>query len=84
MLLAADGSVKPCCFATQDLGNLNEATAEEIWNGPRIVELRAFIKHNKIHPVCDGAICKFVQNMKKDDHAPTSSPAFAPQDEVST
>jgi MoaA/NifB/PqqE/SkfB family radical SAM enzyme len=66
MHVAADGSVKPCCFARGELGNLfNEPDADAIWNGPIAVELRAFIKRNEVHPVCRGAICKFVQNMEK-------------------
>jgi hypothetical protein len=65
MFVLADGLVMPCCYAQRELGNLKDASLEEIWNGPVAVELRAFIKRNEVHPVCDGAICKFVQNMKK-------------------
>ncbi len=65
MMVASDGRVMPCCFAKHELGNLNEASAEAIWNGPVAVELRASIKRNAVHSICNGAICKFVQNMKK-------------------
>lgn len=62
-MVTADGAVKPCCFAPGALGNLNEATPDAIWNGPLAVELRGYIRDNRIHPVCAGAPCKFVQNM---------------------
>ena len=62
MVVTADGMVTPCCFASGPLGSLHEATAEAIWNGPIAMELRQFIKEDKIHSVCAGAPCKFVQN----------------------
>ena len=66
MHVAADGSVKPCCFATGELGNLFvEPDVDTIWNGPIAVELRAFIKLDQVHPVCRGAICKFVKNTEQ-------------------
>jgi radical SAM protein with 4Fe4S-binding SPASM domain len=64
MMVASDGRIMPCCFATHELGNLNEASPEAIWNGPIAVDLRASIKRNEVHSICKGAICKFVQNMK--------------------
>lgn len=64
MMVTADGAVKPCCYALGQLGNLHDATPEEIWNGRAAIELRSFIKTDKIHPICAGAPCKFVQNMQ--------------------
>ena len=61
-MVTADGMVTPCCFASGHLGSLHEATAEAIWNGPIAMELRKFIKADKIHPVCVDAPCKSVQN----------------------
>lgn len=61
MMVTADGAVKPCCFAPGVLGNLNLASAEAVWNGPVAVELRSYIRDNKVHPVCAGAPCKYVQ-----------------------
>lgn len=66
-MLTADGIVKPCCFAPGNIGNLHEASAEAIWNGERALELRRFIKDNRIHPICADAPCKFVQNMRAMD-----------------
>ncbi len=64
MMVTADGAVKPCCFASGTLGNLHEASAEEIWNGSIAVELRKFIKANRVHAVCAKAPCKYVQSMQ--------------------
>ncbi|WP_190303169.1 MULTISPECIES: SPASM domain-containing protein [Methylomonas] len=67
MMVTANGAIRPCCFAQGELGNLNKASAEEIWNGKVAMELRQAIKSNKIHSVCRNAPCKFVQNMTDDD-----------------
>lgn len=64
MMVTADGGVKPCCFASLPLGNLHDSTVENVWNGPAAIELRSFIKADKIHPICANAPCKFVQNMQ--------------------
>lgn len=64
MMVTADGVVRPCCFASQGIGDLNISTADEIWNGETVVELRSYITKNLVHPVCAGAPCKFVQNMQ--------------------
>lgn len=61
MLVTADGEAKPCCFAPGHLGNLYESSVEGIWNGPEAIELRSYIKTDRIHPICAGAPCKFVQ-----------------------
>ena len=64
MMVTADGAVKPCCFASLPLGNLHESSVEDVWNGATAIELRSFIKADKILPVCANAPCKFVQNMQ--------------------
>lgn len=74
MMLTADGEVKPCCFASGQLGNLNDATIDEIWNGELAIELRRFIKQDKIHPICMGAPCKYVQNMGVEIQIVTAEP----------
>ena len=65
MVVFSDGTVKPCCFATGALGNLNTAAVDAIWNGPVAVALRTFIKADRVHPMCAGAACKYVQSAKK-------------------
>lgn len=65
MMVTADGLVKPCCFAPGSLGNLHEAGPGAIWNGQTAMELRSFIRDNRIHRVCANAPCKYVQNMTR-------------------
>ncbi len=65
MVVTSDGSVRPCCFSSGSLGNLNKLSGEEIWNGSIAVELRAFIKADRVHPMCESAPCKYVQSMVK-------------------
>lgn len=67
MMVTADGAVKPCCFSSLSIGNLHESSAENVWNGPVAIELRRYIKADKIHPVCADAPCKFIQNMQLDE-----------------
>ena len=64
MMVTADGAVRPCCFASESLGNLHDKNIDQIWNGPTAIELRRYIKGNKIHKVCAAAPCKYVQNMQ--------------------
>lgn len=78
MMVTADGAVKPCCFAPGQLGNLHDSSVEEIWNGPVVVELRGFIKADRIHPTCANAPCKFVQNSQaRNPDAPTDGSLVA-------
>ena len=62
-MVSADGNVRPCCLAPGTLGNIHEATPEEVWNGELAQELRAAMVANQVHPICAGAACQFVQNM---------------------
>ncbi|MCK4658761.1 MAG: radical SAM protein [Phycisphaerae bacterium] len=41
-LIQSDGSFVPCCYGAADksFGNMQEATAKELWNSPRIREVR--------------------------------------------
>jgi len=63
MFVLANGAVKPCCFCRGNLGNLRKASADAIWNGDVAIELRTFIKANKVHAMCENAPCVYVQNM---------------------
>jgi TPR repeat protein len=57
-----NGNVKPCCYATGTVGNLADHTLEEIWRGPAMQELRAYVEANRIHPVCSGATCVYIRD----------------------
>ena len=47
-----DGSVKPCLSLGYEMGNLQETTFREIWNGERVVSFRRLLKERSYFPVC--------------------------------
>jgi MoaA/NifB/PqqE/SkfB family radical SAM enzyme len=51
-VLLGNGDVAACCVPGTVMGNLNENTMEEIWNGPRYRELRTTVNSSKPSPVC--------------------------------
>jgi radical SAM protein with 4Fe4S-binding SPASM domain len=55
----ANGDIKPCCWCRGNIGNLNDASFEDIWNGEKIVELRKNILEGEIHPMCLNAPCPY-------------------------
>lgn len=61
MHVISTGDVRCCCWMRDPIGNLNEQSAEEIWNGDIINRIREYIKQNKVHPYCD-TNCPFNQN----------------------
>jgi len=65
LMVTADGSAKPCCWSTGTIGNVNVSSVDEVWNGETMVALREAIARDEVHPVCQGAPCKFVENMRK-------------------
>lgn len=53
LLVRQSGKVSLCCAAPQYvLGNLNEHSLQEIWNGPRMREVREVFSQGKIPRVC--------------------------------
>lgn len=48
LLVHADGSVRFCCFMLGTIGDLNQNTFTEIWNGPKAQEMRrAFLNDSE-------------------------------------
>jgi Iron-sulfur cluster-binding domain len=60
-MITADGTVRPCCYANDSAGNLNEQSLEDIWNGGRMLEVRYFIDQNQLHSMCRHASCTYAQ-----------------------
>ena len=61
LLVSSNGDAKPCCFSPGSIGNLNDSSAEEIWNGKKIIELRSYMKENRLHPICAGSPCQYIK-----------------------
>lgn len=51
------GKMYFCPFIRVEVGDLTTSTLEEIWNGPRYVELRRRLVEHRLFPVC-GRCCK--------------------------
>lgn len=50
------GEVRTCCFNETVLGNLNENTIEEIWNGTAYKQFRETILENRVPQGCDDCL----------------------------
>jgi MoaA/NifB/PqqE/SkfB family radical SAM enzyme len=61
MLILSDGTVKVCCYAAP-IGNLNDQSFEQIWNGEHYRRLRSDLGRNVVSAVCEAATCKYVAN----------------------
>ena len=60
MQVLANGDVRPCCWCTLAMGNLNEHnTIEEIWNGPASQRLRKNITEGVVDKMCKNAPCPY-------------------------
>jgi len=51
--VTASGEVRPCCFNDDELGNLNDQTMLEIWNGPGYSALRADMAAGRVPAGCE-------------------------------
>ena len=67
-VIGADGSVMPCCHAVERMGDLGEATFDEIWDGARFRTFRTFLASTTPLPACETC---FVRGWKSE---PASRP----------
>lgn len=73
--VTASGEVRPCCFNDDELGNLNDQTMLEIWNGPGYSALRADMAAGRVPAGCE--VCVRNSRVKQ-------SPFLVPREPVST
>jgi MoaA/NifB/PqqE/SkfB family radical SAM enzyme len=66
------GDCLPCCYLQGTVGNLERQSIEEIWNGRPMQELRASIAQGEVHPLCQGASCRYVRGSVDVELAPSS------------
>ena len=60
-----DGTVKCCpCYAQVTIGNLHEASIEEIWNSPTMVSMREKFSVGQLPEQCAGQLCPVVAGVE--------------------
>jgi radical SAM protein with 4Fe4S-binding SPASM domain len=65
LFVGPSGNVQPCCFTSVQIGNLNEQSIDDVWNGSTMARLRRSIRDGHIDPVCRNAGCKYVQDTEE-------------------
>ena len=59
--ISVEGNVMFCpCYLNLRLGNLNDSTMPEIWNGPILLEMREQFAAGELPARCDGQLCPVV------------------------
>lgn len=58
LFIDTDGDCRPCSCAGVSLGNINEASYEEIWNCPPAVQIRRDFHRNHLPLACQGRLCR--------------------------
>ncbi len=61
MIVTHEGEVLPCGHGSKPVGDLRTQTADEIWNGPVMQELRASLFVGRVHRVCRSTDCPHQQ-----------------------
>lgn len=59
-----NGKVAPCpqdFYCDLDMGDVNKSTIKEIWNGPRLVELRRRMKEGQCHDLSPCSSCDMIR-----------------------
>jgi radical SAM protein with 4Fe4S-binding SPASM domain len=73
VVVTGDGNVNACCMPGSQIGNLNEESLEEIWNGRRFRDFRALVNTPDAPKPCDS--CGFFRYENSlDSYVPGLSP----------
>jgi len=63
--ITASGDVAPChIFYDLVLGNLNEKTISDIWNGDKFQKFRSYFSQNNLLPICSGCCILYLSGKK--------------------
>ena len=73
--ILSTGDVFLCCpgWLPTAVGNLHKQTFQEIWNGPKALELRASVTDGSFKH-CSSQMCPHLQTIDSHGHLPTYSP----------
>lgn len=61
LIIGHDGNVFPCGHGSKSVGNLNLNSADDIWNGPTMQEIRTSLNNDSVHEVCRSTDCPHQQ-----------------------
>lgn len=56
-IVQSDGSVNFCCFSSTTVGNVNEQSFQEIWNGSAMIEIRESLSQGRLPAACRSTSC---------------------------
>ena len=56
-IVQSDGSVNFCCFSSTTVGNVNEQSFQEIWNGSAMHEIRESLSQGHLPAACRSTSC---------------------------
>lgn len=62
--ILSNGNVRPCCWCSGIIGNLNSSSIDDIFNGKVVNELREYMLQDKLHSICENSGCKYVQKLE--------------------
>ncbi len=58
-IVMSDGTVNFCCHSNGVAGNINEASFEDVWNGPVMREIRRELAAQRLPVLCQTSSCPF-------------------------
>lgn len=64
VVVLATGEVNFCCFSTATIGNVNERSFAEIWNGDTIRRIRRELAEHRLPPECRSVSCPIYRGDK--------------------
>lgn len=62
LIVSQSGEMFPCGHGSKSVGTLTTHTADEIWNGPLMRDVRASLLAGTVHEVCRSTDCPYQQH----------------------
>jgi hypothetical protein len=62
----SSGNACCCCHSRGLIGNLNDTSFDDVWNGPTMLQLRKAITEDRFAPYCKGAACQYAKNRQSE------------------
>ncbi len=81
-LVSSSGEARVCCYA-HPVGNIQDSSFEELWNGEKFQGLRRDLSANVVNEMCRTGACKYVINTRAAEAAASQSTEGAVEAPVS-